>query len=75
LSIKFQRIDLDSLGNIIHVESLSEDKNLLYYTKKNLVADFKVVNGKSLLINYATNALQKIIGLDTFRLEVSAKIQ
>lgn len=75
LSIKYQQIQLDSLGNLVHLESASEDKNVLYYTRKELTADFEVVSGKSILKNYATNAVQKIVGLDTFKLEVEVMIK
>jgi hypothetical protein len=74
LIIKHQVVQLDSLGNLVHLESSSEDKNILYYTRKEISADFSVVKGKSILKNYSASAIQKIIGLDTFRLGVNAKI-
>ncbi|MBY0426981.1 MAG: hypothetical protein K2Q22_15200, partial [Cytophagales bacterium] len=75
LSVKYQQIEFDQKGNPTKIASASEDKNFLYFTKKEVVAEFEAVGGKNRLKNYGVNILQKIICLDTFKMKVEARIK
>jgi len=62
------------LQNLKKIQAVFEEKNALYATERSLTMEFDEVNGKSTLIHYSINGIQKMILGDTVRFTIHCDV-